>query len=259
MLVAGVQARCAAASVMSAHALAARQRQQLQQWRDFAARSQVHRAAVLAAQRVRAQLTLVACLHGWGNWAQHRQQQRAKLNGAATELRRRTCASVLAVWADAAGWQAAERSAALLTALERYRARSASAAISGWVGAAREGVAARWAAAAQLTAGLERCCLRDCFTGWGSNTAAAGRERAMLEAHAGRCRRRQLRSSFLAWADATRQHAAARDVLAQCLADNVADRWRAAVLAAWREAAQRSVYFRTVVTEIRYAIVLVYV
>jgi len=108
------------------------------------------------------------------------------------------------------------------------------------------------AAAAKLASGLKRCRLRDSFEGWAAHSAEAGRVNAMLEAHAGRRRRRQLRVSFLAWADAAREDATAREVLAECQASNAADRRRAAVLAAWREAARRSVYLRTAVTEFRH-------
>jgi len=248
-----MQAQRAAASVMAAHVLAETQRRRLQDWRGVAHRSRLQRAAVLAAQRVRRERCLTACLRGWREWAHSTQQQQAKLEAAATRSRRRRAASVLAAWAAAAGRQAADRSAASQAAIERNRARSAFAALLWWALAAREGAALRSAAMAQLTAGLERCRLRDSFTGWAAHSAAAARERAMLEAHAGRCRRRQLRVSFLAWADIVREDTVARDVLAECQANNAADRRRAAVLTAWREAARQSVYLRTAVTHFRHA------
>ncbi len=250
---AAAQARCAAASVMAAHMLAGQQRQRLLQWRSIAHHSRLQRAAVLAAQRSHAERSQADCLHCWRGWTHGRQQQRAKLDHAATRFTRRRVASVLAAWVAAGGRQAADRTAASQTASERFRARSALAAMSKWALAAREGAAVRSAAAAQLTAGLERCRLRDSFTGWAAHSAEAGHERAMLEAHTGRRRRRQLRVSFLAWAGAAVENAAARDVLAECQSSNAADRRRAAVLAAWREAARRSVYLRTAVTEFRHA------
>ena len=238
---------------MAAHALSLQQRQRLLDWRNIARQLRPQRATVLAAQHAHSERILAACLRGWRGWAHTRQEQRSKIDDAATRSRRRRAASVLAAWADAAGAQAADRCAALQTASGRYRARSASAALSQWALAARVGAAARSAAAAQLTAGLDRRCLRDCLTNWAAHSASMGRKRAMLEAHAGRRRRRQLRVSFLAWADVVREDAAARNVLADCQASNAADRRRAGVLVAWREAARRSVFLRTAVTEFRHA------
>ena len=238
---------------MSSQTLAVRQRQQLLQWRSIAHRSQLRRAALLAAERMLEERRQAACLHCWRGWAHGRRQKRTKLDDAAVSFALHRSAAVLEAWVDAAGRQTADRSAAAQTAVERFRARSASAMVSAWALAAREGTAARSAATAQLAAGLERSCLRDCFNGWAARSEAEGRIRAVLDAHTGRRRRRQLRDGFLAWSDIATQDAAARGVLAECFAGNAADRRRAAVLAAWRQAARRSVYLRMAVAEFRHA------
>ena len=252
ILTTSIQARAAAASAMCAHAHATQQRHQLLQWRVVAAHTRSVRELLLYAQRHRTQRTLAAALRCWREHLHIDQLKRTRRTVATAWACRRRLVSALTTWATASKQQAAERDAALQTLLQHRTLRSASAVLLVWRITAHEMAIARSTAAARLSNGLERCRLHACLSGWTEHTAAARRMTALLEGHAGRRRRRQLRRSFLAWGGAVREAAEGRDVLAGCFASNAADRRRAAVLEAWHDAAKWSAYVRMAVAQCRH-------
>ena len=249
-----VQARAAAASAICAHVLASQQRQQLIQWRDVTADMRSVRLLLQHVQRRRAQRKLEAAFLYWRSHLTIQQGKKAQHAAVSGWAHRRRLAAVIAAWAHAAKDLAVERDAALQRFLDRRALRSTSVVCLAWSLQAHEAVAARSAALARLSTGLQRCRLRTCFAAWAARTAASRQVEAVLEGHARRRRRRQLRGSFLAWSGAAREAAAGRDVLAVCFASNAADRQRAAVLEAWAGAARRFVYVRAAVARSRHVV-----